>query len=84
MQYIFKKPVCVTFFACILLENVVYAAECVSVSSHFGCYIESLKADIQKSLCTSLKKISATTLINSFISAYDSTAQDLGARINQK
>ena len=30
------------------------------------------------------KKISVTTFINSFISAYDSTAQDLAARIHQK
>ena len=28
---------CVSNFTCILLENVVYAAACVSVSSHFGC-----------------------------------------------
>ena len=47
------------------------------------CYIESLKTDIQKSPCMSLKKISVTTFINSFISAYDSTAQDLAARIYQ-
>ena len=30
------------------------------------------------------KKISVTTFINSFMSAYDSTAQDLAARIHQK
>ena len=42
------------------------------------CFIESLKTDIQKSPCQSLKNI------NSFISAYDSTTQDLAARINQK
>ena len=48
------------------------------------CYIESLKTDIQKSPCMSLKKMSVTTFINSFISAYDSTAQDLAARIYQK
>ena len=29
----------------------------------------------------SLKKMSVTTFINSFISAYDSTAQDLAARL---
>ena len=44
---------------------------------------ESLKTDIQKSPCQSLKKISVNTFITSFISAYYSTAQDLAARINQ-
>ena len=51
---------------------------------HFWQYVE-FKTDIQKSLCLSLKKISVTTFINSFIVAYDSTAQDLAAtRIHQK
>ena len=44
----------------------------------------SLKTDIQTSPGLSLKKISVTTFINSFIVAYDSTAQDLAARIHQK
>ena len=85
----------VTSFTCILLENVVCVAACVSVSSNFNCqkaslqcvfpvfldiicYIESLKSDIQISPCQSLKNISVTTFINSFRSAYDSTAQDFG------
>ena len=46
-------------------------------------YIESLQTDIQKSPCQSLKKISVTTFINSFVSAYNSTTQDLAARIHQ-
>ena len=37
-----------------------------------------------KSPSQSLKKTSVTTFINSFISAYDSTAEDLAAKIHQK
>ena len=81
IQYIFTsktnkgKAPNVSLISCILLENAVYAAALVSVSSNFGC---------QTKPCHSLKKISVTTFINWFISAYDSTAQNLAARIPQK
>ena len=34
--------------------------------------------------CQSLEKTSLSTVINSFISAYDSTAQDLAAKFHKK
>ena len=39
---------------------------------------------IQKSLCQSLKKTAVIIFIRAFISAYDSTAQELAAKIDQK
>ena len=63
-----KKPLCSVFFLCFgLFLGIIY-------------YIENLKTDIQKSPCQPLKKISVTTFINSFVSAYNSTAQDLAAK----
>ena len=44
---------------------------------------KSLKTHINKNPCMSLIEIAVTTFINSLISAYDSTAQKLAARINQ-
>ena len=46
-------------------------------------YIEWLKTDTQKRLCQSLEKKALSIVLNPFISAYDSTAQDLAARIYQ-
>ena len=43
-----------------------------------------IKTDIKKSPFQSIEKTSLSTVSNSFISAYDSTAQDLAARIHQK
>ena len=43
--------------------------------------MKSLMTDIQKSLCQSLKKKSVTIIIKAFITAYDSTVQDLAAKI---
>ena len=50
------------------------------------CYNESLKTDIQKKPRSVTRKdiLVHSTVINSFVSAYDSTTQDLAARFNQK
>ena len=44
--------------------------------------MKSLMTDIQKSPCQSLKKTSVTIIIKAFITAYDSTVQDLAAKIH--
>ena len=44
--------------------------------------MKSLMTDIQKSPRQSLKKTSVTIFIEAFITAYDSTAQDLAAKIH--
>ena len=49
----------------------------------FG-YMKSLMTDIQKSPCQSLNKTSVTIIIKVFITAYDSTVQDLAAKIHQQ
>ena len=67
-----KKPLCSVFF--------LFFGQCLDVIF----YTKSLKTGIQKHPCMSLKNISMTTFIDSLISAYDSTAQGLAARINQK
>ena len=46
----------------------------------FG-YMKSFKTDIQKSPGQSLKKTSVTIIIKALITAYDSTVQDLAAKI---
>ena len=55
----------------------------LAVFGHDLLYWE-LKNRYLKSPCQSLEKTSLSTVINSLISAYDSTAQDLAARVPQK
>ena len=43
--------------------------------------MKSFKTDIQKSPGQSLKKTSVTIIIKALITAYDSTVQDLAAKI---
>ena len=47
-------------------------------------YIEWLKTDTQKRLCQSLEKKALSIVLNPFISAYDSTAQEFGCQNSSK
>ena len=87
-----KKSVAINYIQCVSVSSHFgcqkSSLQCVFsvffvVFGHKPLYWE-LKTDIQKSLCMSLKNISVTAFINSFIQAYDSTAQDLAVRIHQK
>ena len=83
-----KKPVCVTNFTYILLEDRVHSAVCVLVSSKIT-FLQSIFAGFlvvlghfwlyeefddryPKSLCKSRKQTSVTIFIKAFIPAYDS------------
>ena len=92
MQYIFfskTKLVYVTNFTCILCRNYLYAVYfcfVLVVMGHSWQYAESEDRYSKKS-CQLRKKLSMTSFINPFKSAYDSTVQDLShltAKINQK
>ena len=88
MLYIFfSKPVYATNFSCILCRN--YLALCSLFLLCFSCFgtflaICSVWRQIFKRGCVSYENKSMTLFINPFISAYDSTVQDLTAWINQK
>ena len=68
-----------------VFKNYLSAVHFRCVLGSFGTffeYMKSLMTDIQKSLCQSLKKTSVTVIIKAFITAYDSTVQDLAAKIH--
>ena len=81
---------CVTHFKCILLENQV-SSKITFVQFFFAAFLvvlgpfwlyEECYDRYPKSPCQSLKKTRVTIFIEAFIAAYDSTAQDLAAKIH--